>query len=50
MCISVLLVQIILRDLQPKEEQHNIDAVVTMKRYLCCQSQRVDQWCVTDGT
>lgn len=33
-------VQIILRDLQPREENHDIDAVVTMKRYPPFQGQR----------
>lgn len=45
--ICVYNVQIILRDLQPTEENHNIDTVVTMKRYSPPFQHLIKQpsWC-----
>jgi len=31
---SLLVLQIVLRDLEPKEDNRDIDAVVTMRRYV----------------
>lgn len=37
----VFNIQIILRDLQPSEENHSIDAVITMKRCVSSEAQCV---------
>uniref|UniRef100_A0A3B4XEF2 Heat shock protein 14 n=1 Tax=Seriola lalandi dorsalis TaxID=1841481 RepID=A0A3B4XEF2_SERLL len=41
LCLEIYQRMIILRDLQPREENHDIDTVVTMKRYPPLQARHV---------